>query len=230
VDRRTLRDKIGRGVGILQEVATPPSSPFAVTSISMVPFDLTRANALLDQDGWKRGPDGIREKNGARLALTFATNSGSPDTDERIELIRSWWKQIGADITVRHYPAALLFAPLAQGGIVYSSKWDVIIFQWINDAIGDYSPLYACSAFPPNGQNDVRWCNRRVQAALTALYAHYSQSERNGNVLTVQREFVNDVPSIVTAIAEDIYAYNSDLKNFHPNSVTPFDNMMNVDI
>ena len=35
---------------------------------------------------------------------------------------------------------------------------------------------------------------------------------------------------MVTAIAEDIYAYNSDLKDFHPNAITPFDNMMNVDI
>ncbi|HXO16547.1 MAG TPA: peptide ABC transporter substrate-binding protein [Candidatus Dormibacteraeota bacterium] len=230
IDRRTLRDKIGRGVGILQEVATPPSSPYAVTSIPMVPFDIARANALLDQAGWTRGADGIRQKNGMQLSLTFATSAGSPDTDERIELIRSWWKQIGADITVRHYPPALMFAPLPQGGIVYSNKWDVIIFQWVNDAIGDYSPIYDCKAFPPNGQNDLRWCNPRAQAAMTALYGHYGQVERNNDVLTVQTEFVKDAPSIVTGLAEDIYGYNKDLKNFHPNSVTPFDNMMNVDI
>ncbi len=230
IDRRTLRDKIGRGVGILQEVATPPSSPYAVTSIPMVPFDIARANALLDQAGWTRGADGIRQKNGMQLSLTFATSAGSPDTDERIELIRSWWKQIGADITVRHYPPALMFAPLPQGGIVYSNKWDVIIFQWVNDAIGDYSPIYDCKAFPPNGQNDLRWCNPRAQAAMTALYGHYGQAERNNDVLTVQTEFVKDAPSIVSGVAEDIYGYNKDLKNFHPNSVTPFDNMMNVDI
>jgi peptide/nickel transport system substrate-binding protein len=230
IDRRTLRDKIGRGVGILQEVATPPSSPYAVMSIPMVPFDIARANALLDQDGWTRGADGIRRKSGMELSLTFATSAGSPDTDERIELIRSWWKQIGAEITVRHYPAALMFAPLPQGGIVYSNKWDVIIFQWVNDAIGDYSPIYDCKAFPPNGQNDLRWCNRRAQAAMTALYGHYNQVDRNKDVLTVQTEFVKDVPSIVSGLAEDIYVYNKDLKNFHPNSVTPFDNMLNVDI
>lgn len=230
LDRRTMRDKIGHGVGILSEVTTPPTAPYAVTSIPMAPFDIARANTLLDHDGWTRGPDGIRTKNGARLALTFATNTGSPDTDERIELIRAWWKELGVDITVRHYPAALMFAPLQQGGIVYSKKWDVIIFAWVNDAIGDYTPIYDCKAFPPNGQNDIRWCNPRAQAAMTALYGHYEQAARNKDVLTVQTELVKDVPTIVTAIAEDIYAYNKDLKNFHPNAVTPFDNMMDVDI
>jgi peptide/nickel transport system substrate-binding protein len=230
IDRRTLREKISHGVGILSEVTTPPTAPYAVTSIPLEPFDIARANALLDRDGWVRGPDGIRAKNGTRLSLDFATNTGSPDTDQRIELIRSWWKQIGTEISVRHYPPALMFAPLAQGGIVYSNKWDVIIFSWVNDAIGDYSQIYGCSAFPPIGQNDIRWCNPRAQAAMTALYGHYQQLQRNGDVFIVQREFVNDVPSIVTGISENVYVYNRDLKNFHPGALTPFDNMMDVDI
>lgn len=230
VDRATLREKISHGVGILSEVTTPPTAPYVVKSIPMVPFDIAQANALLDRDGWVRGADGIRARNGVRLSLNFATGAGSPDTDQRIELIRSWWKQIGVDISVRHYPPALMFAPLQQGGIVYSNKWDVIIFAWFNDAIGDYSPIYDCRAFPPNGQNNLRWCNPTAQAAMMALYGHYQQSQRNKDVEVVQREFVHDAPSIVTGIAEDIYAYNSDLKNFHPNSITPFDNMMDVDI
>jgi hypothetical protein len=44
------------------------------------------------------------------------------------------------------------------------------------------------------------------------------------------REFVADAPSIVAFIREDLFGYNKVLKNYHPNSLTPFDNMMNVDI
>jgi hypothetical protein len=44
------------------------------------------------------------------------------------------------------------------------------------------------------------------------------------------QEFVKDVPSIVAAVREDLFAYNPDLKNYDPNNITPFDNMMNVDI
>ena len=230
IDRRTLIEKIGRGVGILQEVTTPKNAPYAVTSIPTVPFDIARANALLDKGGWTRGADGVRAKNGVKLALEYATTAGSPDVDEEIELERSWWKQIGVEITVRHYPPALMFAPLQQGGIVYSAKWDVIGFAWLNEAIGDMSAIYSCRSFPPNGQNELRWCNPRAQAAMDALFAHYDQTQRNGDVLVVEQELVKDVPTIVDFLREDIFAYNRDLKNFHPSSVTPFDNMMNVDI
>jgi hypothetical protein len=41
---------------------------------------------------------------------------------------------------------------------------------------------------------------------------------------------VSDVPTIVTTMREDLFAYNSDLKRYKPNSMTPFDNIMNVDI
>jgi peptide/nickel transport system substrate-binding protein len=230
LDRRTLRDKIGRGVGIIQDVTTPKNAPYAVTSIPPVPFDIARANALLDGDGWVRGPDGIRAKNGVRLALDYATTAGSPDVDEGIELERAWFKEIGIDISVRHYPPALMFAPLQQGGIVYGNKWDIIGFAWLNDAIGDYSAILSCKSFPPNGQNDLRWCNPRAQAAMDALFAHYDQTQRNGDVLVLQQELVKDVPMIVTSLREDIFAYNADLKDFHPNAITPFDNMMDVDI
>jgi peptide/nickel transport system substrate-binding protein len=230
IDRRTLIDKIGRGVGILQEVTTPKNAPYAVTSIPPVPFDIARANALLDQGGWTRGADGVRAKNGVRLSLEYATTAGAADTDEAIELERSWWKQIGVDVTVRHYPPALMFAPLQQGGIVYGNKWDIIGFAWLNDAIGDQSAIYSCKSFPPNGQNDPRWCNPRAQAAMDALFTHYDQVQRNRDQLVLQQELVQDVPTIVTSLREDIFAYNTDLKNYHPNAITPFDNMMNVDI
>jgi peptide/nickel transport system substrate-binding protein len=229
-DRQTVIDKSGRGIGILQEVTTPKNAPYAVKSIPPVPFDIVRANAMLDKDGWVRGPDGVRAKNGVKLSLEYATTAGTPDVDEGIELERSWWKEIGVDITVRHYPPPLMFAPLQDGGVVYSNKWDIIGFAWLNEAIGDYSGYLSCKAFPPNGQNDTRWCNPRAQGAMDALFSHYEQPQRNADVLTLQQELVKDVPMFVTSLREDIYAYNSDLKNFHPNAITPFDNVMNVDI
>jgi hypothetical protein len=35
---------------------------------------------------------------------------------------------------------------------------------------------------------------------------------------------------MVSTIAEDLYVENDDLKNFHPNNVSEFDDMMNVDL
>ena len=145
-------------------------------------------------------------------------------------MIRNWWKQIGVGINVQHYPSQLMFAPAQQGGVVYSNKWDVIFFSWGVDAIGDASSIYGCNAFPPNGQNDLRWCNPKAKAAMAALFTHFDQAQRNQDVRGLFEAFDTDVPSIVSTLREDIYAENTDLKDFHPNGVSPFDNMMDVDI
>jgi peptide/nickel transport system substrate-binding protein len=228
-NRKERLDKIGRGYGSLSDSPTPPNSPFAVDE-PLVPYDPAKANQMLDADGWKMGPDGIREKNGMKLSFNFAIYSGSQDVDDGIELLRADWKKIGVAFAVKHYPTAMFFAPLQEGGIVYSTKWDITGFAWQNEAIGDYSAEYACNAFPPKGQNGPRWCDPVASKAMYALYDHFDQNERNKDVKIFADRFYKDVPVIVQSQRVDLYVFNKDLKNFHPNSITPFDNMMDVDI
>jgi peptide/nickel transport system substrate-binding protein len=194
------------------------------------PYDPTRANALLDQAGWKRGADGIRAKNGVKLDLRVGAQDGRPDTDAQLALIQADWRLIGVALNVRHYPAALMFAPPQQGGVVYGNDWDLITFAWAADPIGDYSGIYGCNAFPPAGQNDLRWCNTTAQSAMTALFGHYDPAQRKSDLKIMMRQFIDDAPSIVSYLRVDMFAYRKSLKNYHPNNLTPFDNMMNVDI
>jgi peptide/nickel transport system substrate-binding protein len=230
VDRKTLFHKVAHDIGYLQEEPASHTAPYWDPSIKFVDFDLAKANALLDQAGWVRGAGGIRAKNGAQLALQVASSSGTPDTNLQIELIRSWWKQIGVSLSLKVYPAPLLFAPLENGGIVYGGKWDVIFFAWGLDPLGDFSTIYGCDSIPPKGQNDLRWCNQKANQAMLALYTHYEQADRNRDDAIVQEQMAADVPMVVTTGREDVYVVNKDLHNFHPNAVAPFDNFMNVDI
>jgi len=229
-DRSTILNKIRFGVGSLQEQPAPKTAPYWDPSIQLTPFDIAKANQILDRAGWKRGADGVRSKNGVRLDLEFATSTGTPDTDRMIELIRTWWKQIGVSLTVKHYPSNLFFAPYAEGGIVYNGKWDIITFNWGADAIGDFSFIYACDEIPPNGQNDLRWCNHVADKAMHDLYGHYDQAQRNKDDAVLMEQIHKDMPTIVLNGVEDIHVINKDLKNYHPGSVTQFDEFMNVDI
>ena len=229
-DRATIIQKIGHGVGILQEQPAAKTAPYWDSDIKPSAFNIAKANQMLDQAGWKMGPNGIRSKNGVPLNLDFATSTGSPDTDQQIELLRSWWKQIGVGITVKHYPSNLLFAPYADGGVVYNGKWDMIIFAWGDDPIGDFSFIYACDQIPPSGQNNLHWCNPVADKAMHDLYGHYDQAQRNKDVAIMETQLAKDVPTIVSSGREDIFVFNKDLKNLRPGSVTQFDEMMNVDI
>lgn len=230
LDRATLRHKIGHDAGYLQDQPSPRTAPFWDPSIGFTAFNIQKANQTLDAAGWKMGPNGVRSKNGVSLNLEVATSAGTSDVDQMIELIRQWWKQIGVNLSVKHYPAPLMFAAYADHGIVLRGDWDIIFFQWGVDPIGDYSFLYACDQIPPSGQNNIRWCNPVADKAMHDLFAHYSQSERNRDVAVLMGQLQKDVPTIVTTGAEAISFSNSDLKNFQPGAVTAFDEFMNVDI
>jgi peptide/nickel transport system substrate-binding protein len=229
-DRRTINDKIRFGVNYVQEEPAPHTAPYWDPSIAMVPFDIAKANQVLDQAGWTRGADGIRAKNGVRLDLEFATSTGTTDTDRMIELIRLWWKQIGVNLIVKHYQSALLFSPIQAGGILYGGKWDVLVVNWGDDPIGDMSFLYACDQIPPNGQNVVRWCDRVADKAEHDLFTHYDQAQRNKDDAVVMEQVAKQTPAVVLYGSKDIFVFNKDLKNFHPGAVTQFDEFMNVDI
>jgi peptide/nickel transport system substrate-binding protein len=230
LDRELLRDKIGHGFGIVQESMLPPTHPAFNPHIAKIPFDLAKANAILEDAGWKRAQDGIRVKSGTRLSIEVASSTGTPDVDTQLAIVQDWWKQIGVDVTIRRYPPPLLFAPYADGGVIYAGKFDVVFFAWQDDVLGDLSNLYDSKQIPPNGQNDIRYKNAVVDKALIEFRHTYDPVRQKELAGIVQRQVVEDAPTIVTTVREDVFAYNDDLQNFHPNAVTAFDDMMNVDI
>jgi peptide/nickel transport system substrate-binding protein len=229
LDRQALVDDVEHGVGVVQDSGIPVNAPYFV-DLGTTPFDPARANVLLDQDGWARGADGIRAKNGIKLDLNVASQTGRPDVDAQLKRMQDDWARIGVHVNIRDYPPAMMFAPASHGGVVFGDAWDVVTFAWAADPLGDYSPIYGCKSFPPAGQNDLRWCDTTAQGAMDALFGHDDQSQRTADVKLLMQRFVADVPSIVTFMRVDLFAYNNDLKNYHPNNITPFDNMMDVDI
>ncbi len=228
LDRKTIIEKTAHGYGILQESMISPTNPFYDKDLPIIPFDLNKAKELLDQAGWKPGPDGIRIKNGQKLSLTFSSYTGAPDTDQRIELMRSTWKDIGVQINLRKYAVNLFFAN--PDGIIYGGKFDVTIFSWGGDPNGDLSNLYSCKQIPPNGQDFMHYCNARADEAMEKAKLTYDEKVRAQYVDTVQEQVVKDVPTVVLYVLKDGYAYNRDLTGFRPNQVSGFDDMMNVDI
>ncbi|MGH8164346.1 MAG: ABC transporter substrate-binding protein, partial [Rhodanobacteraceae bacterium] len=85
-DRQSIVDKIYSGVGNLQNQPASTIAAYRDPKIALTPFDLARANALLDGDGWKLGPGGVREKNGVKLNLDVALISSDPNAASMMEL------------------------------------------------------------------------------------------------------------------------------------------------
>jgi ABC-type transport system substrate-binding protein len=227
-DRATVLNKIPLGLGTLSDSPTPSNAPYNI-EMPPTPYDPSLASQMLDKDGWKVGPDGIRVKNGVTLNLRYAIYSGAPEVDDAIEvpaeLATNWRRVIGKTLSSRNiFRASKRWRRHLRRGQMGHRK-----FLWINDAIGDYSFIYGCD-FTPTGQDVPHWCNDKAMAAMSAIYSHYDQNERNAEVRQFVEQFVQDAPVIVAYFRTNLYALNSDITGFDPNSITPFDNVMSVDI
>ncbi|MBD8165125.1 TIGR04028 family ABC transporter substrate-binding protein [Erwinia persicina] len=64
-------------------------------------FDPVLAKTLLDQAGWLPGSDGIRQKDGKKLALTVYESLPQPQNKEVLQLVAQQWKQVGVSLSVR---------------------------------------------------------------------------------------------------------------------------------
>jgi peptide/nickel transport system substrate-binding protein len=229
LDRATIIAKVRHGVGILQETPFAPGHPYHI-AYPLVPYDPAAAARLLDDAGWRRGPDGIRARGGQPLELTLALGSGNPDSDAAVELMRADWAAIGVAIDVKRYPSPLFFAPAQAGGILYGGHFDVGYFSWFTGPNGDLSNLFGCDRVPPAGQNVMRWCDPRADAAMKRFAASDDETVRRAAARTLQERIASQVPTIVTMAREDIFAYNDDLHGFHPNNVSAFDDLVDADI
>jgi peptide/nickel transport system substrate-binding protein len=229
LDRAAILAKIRHGVGILQETPFAPGHPLHI-DLPRVPYDPAAANAMLDQDGWRRGPDGVRAKGAERLDFNFATGTGLPDTDAMIELIRLNWAQLGVRFDVRHYPSPLYFAPFNAGGILYDGKFDIASFAWFTNPDGDLTNLFACDRMKAKGQNVPRYCDHEVDRAMDRFLATYVEADQKAASRFIQTRIARDVPTIVLDAREDVFAFNDDLHGFHPNQVSFFGDLVDADI
>lgn len=69
-------------------------------------YDPENAKKLLDEAGWKAGTDGIREKDGQKLSLTFPYFGDSSTVKARAQAIQASLKSIGVDVKVEQRASA----------------------------------------------------------------------------------------------------------------------------
>jgi peptide/nickel transport system substrate-binding protein len=66
-------------------------------------FDLDLANKMLDDQGWVKGSDGIREKNGVKLSWTHLNWSGQTFGAQISEAVAGMLSKVGAEMKVESY-------------------------------------------------------------------------------------------------------------------------------
>jgi peptide/nickel transport system substrate-binding protein len=225
MNRPMLLDKVRHNLGELTDTFLDKTLyPDAYDDqVMKYPYDPAKAKALLDEAGWKVGPDGIRVKNGQRLSFQITTQVESTMGQALQQQVIAQWRAVGADVQVKNYLTSLFFDN-GPNGILTNARYDVALYAWSGAADIDQSSLYSGDALPPHGQNYTRWANPRATQAMRDANETVDQKRRIADYKIVQEEFAKDVPTIMMWYRKYPVSYTSDLQGFTATPVitTPF--------
>jgi peptide/nickel transport system substrate-binding protein len=136
-------------------------------------FDPAAANRLLEDNGWVKGPDGVRAWHGQRLEFNYSTAVTYLPWRTRTEpIIQRDLRAIGIKLDIQNYATDVFWGSVVPSGKAsppsgaVAGRYDIAEGA---DGFGydpDDSTLLSCDQFTPKGRNYGFYCN----PALDVLY------------------------------------------------------------
>ncbi|EEG77049.1 extracellular solute-binding protein family 5 [Dethiobacter alkaliphilus AHT 1] len=202
------------GVGTPAYSDTPPVSWAYNPDIRQYSYNPDKAEELLEEAGWVRGDDGVREKNGERLAFTITTIAGNPAYASYQEIAKQEWEAIGAEVELESFDGPMF------GDALTSMNFDVIVFAWSSGFDPDSTPIWHSTQIPDEygtGQNYAGYKNDRVDELLEAGLKISDRQERIEIYHEVQEILAEELPSLFVYFMNSVVAVPDNLENFRPN-------------
>jgi len=102
LDRESFIENVAGGMAHIGATTFPPSSNWAAPDVEPYGYDPDEARRLLTRAGWAATDgDGVREKDGQRLAFTLMVPKSSQQlTSWMADWQQQSWVAVGADVTV----------------------------------------------------------------------------------------------------------------------------------
>ena len=165
VDRKSVQEFIYGRTG--RATANTVNGPDRfVSKDTTYAFDVAKANKLLDDAGWAKGPDGIRAKDGKRLKFLFQTSINAPRQKTQA-IVKQAAQKAGIEMELKSVTASVFFSSDAANPDTYPHFYADIEMYTNNATQPDpatwmlqyVSWEVATKANKWQGRNIVRWQN-----------------------------------------------------------------------
>jgi peptide/nickel transport system substrate-binding protein len=108
VDRASVQEQIYGRTGIATANFLNQPSRFQ-SKATKYEFNVEKASQLLEAAGWKRGPDGIRAKDGKKLKLVYQTSINAPRQKNQA-IVKQAAAKAGIDMELKSVTASVYFS------------------------------------------------------------------------------------------------------------------------
>ena len=219
MDKDAIIEDVQHGLGYPQWASISPSAgDFHNPNVRKYPYDIEKANSLLDSIGWKdTDGDGIREDDaGNRIEFSLATNTGNSVRDRASQIIQKGLTKIGVQANYE----AIEFGDLV-GQLTASYDWEAIVIGLTggtepHGGINVWHSSESLHMWNPNQEEPATdW-----EAEIDNLYIIGSQeldrAKRVEHYHSAQAIAAENMPVIYTTLSERLTAVRNVFGNTTP--------------
>jgi peptide/nickel transport system substrate-binding protein len=174
VDRKSVEDHIYGRTGVA--TANFLNNPERYRSTTMKwEFNIDKASQLLEDAGWKKGPDGVRAKDGKKLKFVYQTSINTPRQKNQA-IVKQACQKAGIDVELKSVVASVFFSSDAANPDTYPHFYCDI--QMYTTTMTQPDPEVFMNQFTSweasskdnkwQGRNITRWTNQEYDKAFRA--------------------------------------------------------------
>ncbi|AXK16378.1 ABC transporter substrate-binding protein [Bacillus toyonensis] len=204
LDRKKYVDTALKGYGTVANVPIHPTSwAYTEEGVNKYEYDKEKAKKLLDEAGWKVGSDGVREKDGQKLKLSYFGPSSAKDSDLLIPIAKENYKEIGVEFNPEFMDFNTMLSKVNKGDYDLASVSTPITSD-PSETAGEYL----------SGVNDksLGYKNAKVDELIKKGIETVDIEKRKPIYKELYKELSDDPPVILLNYRRTITGYNGNIK------------------
>ncbi len=194
-------------------IIAPADGSWHDPNIKVLPFDLAKANQLLDAAGFKRGQNGARIADGHPMSYSVIFPPDERGTGDRtFQIMQTDLAKIGISITQQNMDDSATFNAISAPNSKYET-FDMAMWDWVPPVDPDFMlSVMTCAQLGNN--SDSGYCN----PAYDKMYARQSTliatSARRALIWQMQQYVYNAKPYIILDYPDIIEAHSTTWAGF----------------
>ena len=210
LDRKTVAQKVYFGLAAPADSSVSGAQWVHSTPKTQYPYNLAKAEQMLDQAGWVKGSDGIRAKNGVRMEWELRTNTGNKVRETLITVLADQWKQIGANVTTNPVQFPQLVTQLSQ-----TREFEMILLGISEGLDPDSTQLWSSKSIGGGALNGAAYKNPTVDNLLDQAVVTLDREKRKGLYQQIQEALMEDLPAPLVTYPKAVWGISKRVKNWN---------------
>jgi peptide/nickel transport system substrate-binding protein len=209
IDRAQIVARLFEGRQSVAHTTVNPLDGMHDDAVRQWPFDLAAARALLEQSGWRPGPDGIRRNAaGERLTIELMTTAGNRSREAVQQVIQGMWRQAGIETRIRNEPPRVFFGETLNRRRFTGAA----MFAWVSSPENVPRTTLHSDEIPRaernfSGQNYTGFRNEEMDALLEALPIELDRERRRALWHRLQAIYAEELPAIPLWFRSDAHVW-----------------------